>query len=114
MFGGGSGATRVTIRYAGAMLDLLEFNPQISDTNGVTYQAKRGSPVHLAHAFDIGSYGGHVYERVGKPRFPVRKKLGPSTAHMVKDTEVADPLGKRIMEVFNERLSHEIGRILAK
>ena len=114
VFGGGGGATRVIIRYAGAMLDLLEFNPQISDTNGVRYQAKRGNTVHLQHAFDIQAYGGHVYERVGRPRFPVRKKLGPSTAHMVKDAEVADPLGKRIMEVFNERLSHEIGRILAK
>jgi len=114
VFGGGGGATRVIIRYAGAMLDLLEFKPQISDSNGVMYQAKRGDIVHLQHAFDIQAYGGHVYERVGKPRFPVRRKLGPSTPHMLKDTEVADPLGKRIMEVFNERLSHEIGRILSK
>lgn len=114
VFGGGGGATKVIIRYAGAMLDLLEFKPQITDSSGVRYQAKRGHTVHLQHAFDIQAYGGHVYERVGKPRFPVRRKLGPSTAHMVKDNEVADPLGKRIMEVFNERLSHEIGRILGK
>jgi hypothetical protein len=114
VFGGGGGATKVIISYSGAMLDLLEFKPQISDSNGVKYQAKRGNMVHLQHAFDIQAYGGHVYERVGAPRFPVRRKLGPSTAHMVKDTAVADPLGKRIMEVFNERLSHEIGRILGK
>lgn len=112
VFGGGGGATRVTIRYAGAMLDLLEFSPKISDTDGVRYQAKRGSEVHLKHAFDIQAYGGHVYERVGRPRFPVRQKYGPSTPHMLKDNEVADPLGKRIMEVFNQRLSHEIGHIL--
>lgn len=110
--GGGSGATKVTIRYAGAMLDLLEFSPKISNTDGVRYQAKRGNEVHLRHAFDIKAYGGHVYERVGRPRFPVQKKLGPSTPHMLKDNDVADPLGKRIMEVFNQRLSHEIGRIL--
>ncbi len=114
VFGGGSGATKVIIRYSGAMLDLLEFSPKISDSDGVRYQAKRGNEVHLRHAFDIQSYGGHVYERVGRPRFPIRKKYGPSTPHMLKDTEVADPLGKRIMEVFNERLSHEIGRILGK
>lgn len=114
VFGGGSGATKVIIRYAGAMLDLLEFNPKISRGSGVIYQAKRGNSVHLQHAFDIKSYGGHVYERVGKPRFPVRKKLGPSTPHMLKDNEVADPLGQKIMEVFNERLVHEIGRILGK
>jgi len=114
VMGGGGGATKVIIRYAGAMLDLLEFKPKISDSDGVRYQAKRGNEIHLRHAFDIQSYGGHVYERVGKPRFPIRKKFGPSTPHMLKDDEVADPLGKRIMEVFNERLSHEIGRILGK
>jgi hypothetical protein len=112
VFGGGGGATRVIIRYAGAMLDLLEFNPKISESSGVRYQAKRGNEIHLAHAFDIGSYGGHVFERCGKPRFPIRRKFGPSTPHMLKDPAVADPLGKRIMEVFNERLMHEIGRIL--
>ena len=114
VYGGGGGATKVVIRYAGAMLDLLEFKPKISDSDGVRYEAKRGNEVHLRHAFDIKAYGGHVYERVGRPRFPVQKKLGPSTPHMLKDNEVADPLGKRIMEVFNERLSHEIGRILGR
>lgn len=112
VFGGGAGATSVVIRYSGQMLDLLEFKPRISKENGVRYQAKRGHEVHLRHAFDITAYGGHVYERVGKPRFPVRRKLGPSTPHMLKDNEVADPLGKRIMEIFNQRLEHEIGRIL--
>ena len=114
VMGGGGGVTRVVIRYAGQMLDLLEFKPKISDSDGVRYEAKRGNEIHLRHAFDVQSYGGHVYERVGRPRFPIRKKYGPSTPHMLKDDEVADPLGKRIMEVFNERLSHEIGRILAK
>ena len=114
VFGGGGGATKVIIRYAGQMLDLLEFKPKISDSDGVRYQAKRGNEIHLRHAFDVQAYGGHVYERVGAPRFPIRKKFGPSTPHMLKDDEVADPLGKRIMEVFNERLSHEIGRILGK
>lgn len=114
VMGGGGGATKVIIRYAGAMLDLLEFSPEITDSDGVTYEAKKGDQVHLRHAFDIQAYGGHVYERVGRPRFPVQRKLGPSTPHMVKDSEVADPLGKKIMEVFNDRLSHEIERILAK
>ena len=114
VYGGGSGATKVIIKYGGKMLDLLEFSPEISRTAGVKYEANRGNEVHLKHAFDIQAYGGHVYERVGKARFPVRQKYGPSTPHMLKDEEVADPLGKRIMEVFNQRLEHEIGYILGK
>lgn len=114
VYGGGSGATKVIIKYGGKMLDLLEFSPEISRTDGVKYEAKRGNEVHLKHAFDIQTYGGHVYERVGRSRFPVQKKLGPSTPHMLKDEEVADPLGKRIMEVFNKRLEQEIKYILRK
>jgi len=33
---------------------------------------------------------------------------------MLKDEDVADPLGKKIMETFNKRLAHEIDRILAQ
>lgn len=114
VFGDGAGATKVLIRYSGQLLDLLEFKPKVSKTNGVRYSTKRGSQYHLRHAFDVGAYGGSIYERVGKPRFPIRKKLGPSTPHMLKDEDVADPLGKKIMETFNKRLAHEIDRILAQ
>lgn len=112
--GGGGGATKVTIRYAGAALDLLEFSPEISKTDGVKFQTKRGKEIHLRHAFDISKYGGHVYERVGKPRFPVKQDFGPSTPYMLQDTSVKIPLGDKIMEKFNERLSYEIGRILSR
>lgn len=113
VFGGGSGATKVIIKYSGALLDLLEFKPKVSKTDGVKYEAKRGNQIHFRHAFDIKAYGGHIYERVGKPRFPVRKKLGPSTPHMLQDTDVKVPLGDKIMETFNKRLAHEIGRMMS-
>ena len=112
--GGGGGATKVTIRYAGGALDLLEFEPKITRTDGVRFETKRGKEIHLRHAFDIPAYGGHVYERVGKPRFPVRQNFGPSTPYMLRDSSVKIPLGERIMEVFNQRLSYEIGKILGK
>ena len=111
--GGGGGTTKLIISYSGKLLELLEFKPAVS-IDGVRYQMKRGNEVHLRHAFDIPAYGGHIFERVGKPRFPIRKKYGISTPHMLRDDEVADALGKRIMEIFNRRLSHEIGQILGK
>ncbi|MBQ7487127.1 MAG: hypothetical protein IJT77_06515 [Clostridia bacterium] len=112
VLGGGSGATKVMIKYSGQLLNLLEFKPKVSRTDGVRYVAKRGTEHHLRHAFDVPRYGGGIYERVGKPRFPIRIKLGPSTPHMLSDNDVAEPLGKRIMEIFNKRLVHEIDRIL--
>lgn len=112
VFGGGAGATRLLIRYSGKLLNLLEFSPKVSKTDGVKYQTKRGTQYHLKHAFDVPRYGGSIYERVGKPRFPIRMKLGPSTPHMLNDNDVAVPLGEKIMQVFNDRLAHEIERIL--
>ncbi len=109
--GGGGAVSSVTIRYAGAMLDLLIFKPDLS-AGGVKYQAKRGRTIHLRHAFDVPAYGGNIYERVGRPRFPIRKDKGPSTAHMVGDMDVAAPLGAKIESVFAQRLEHEINLIL--
>ncbi len=109
--GGGGAVSSVTIRYAGALLDLLIFKPDLS-AGGVKYQAKRGRTVHLRHAFDIAAYGGHIYERLGRPRFPIRRDKGPSTAHMVGDMDVAAPLGAKIESEFSKRLEHEINRIL--
>lgn len=111
---GNGGVAGVKITYSGARLAVLEFKPNVSDSAGVTYQAKRGVDEHLPHAFDVLKYGGHIFQRTGRSRFPIKKQVDRSTPHMLKDPEVADPLGKKIMEVFNQRLVHEIGYILGK
>lgn len=110
--GGSSGVAGVKINYSGSRLAVLEFKPNISDSAGVTYEAKRGVEEHLPHAFDVQKFGGHVFQRTAKSRFPIRKQVDRATPHMLKDPAVSDPLGKKIMEVFNQRLQHEIGYIL--
>ena len=112
--GGGGGATSVKITYSGSRLAVLEFKPNVTKDAGVTYQAKRGVTEELPHAFGVNAYGGHVFQRAGRSRFPIVKQVDRATPHMLKDPEVADPLGKKIMEVFNQRLQHEIGYILGK
>ena len=111
---GSGGATKVQITYSGSRLAVLEFKPKITEDSGVTYQAKRGVEENLPHAFGVNAYGGHVFQRTGRSRFPIMKQVDRATPHMLKDQEVADPLGKKIMEVFNQRLQHEIGYILGK
>ena len=112
--GGAGGAASVKITYSGARLAVLEFEPDVSKESGVTYQAKRGVDEKLPHAFDVKAYGGHIFQRAGKQRFPILKQVDRATPHMLKDPEVADPLGKKIMEVFSSRLQQEIGYILGK
>ena len=112
--GSGGGVAGVKITYSGSRLAVLEFKPNITKGAGVSYQAKRGVTEELPHAFGVNAYGGHVFQRAGRSRFPIVKQVDRSTPHMLKDPGVADPLGKRIMEVFNQRLQHEIGYILGK
>ena len=112
--GGSGGVVGVKITYSGSRLAVLEFRPNVSKESGVTYQAKRGVDEKLPHAFDVKAYNGHIYQRTGRKRFPIMKQVDRATPHMLKDHSVADPLGKRIMEVFNQRLQHEIGYILGK
>lgn len=108
------GAAGVKITYSGSRLAVLEFQPEISESAGVTYEAKRGVIEKLPHAFDVTKYGGHIFQRTGKSRFPIQKQVDRATPHMLKDPEVADPLGKKIMQVFNDRLQQEIKYILGK
>ena len=112
--GSGGSAASVKITYSGSRLAVLEFEPNVSKESGVTYEAKRGKEEKLPHAFDVGKLGGHVFQRAGRSRFPIVKQVDRATPHMLKDPDVADPLGKKIMEVFNQRLQHEIGYILGK
>nr|MBQ4453228.1 hypothetical protein [Clostridia bacterium] len=112
--GSGGSAASVKITYSGSRLAVLEFKPNVSKESGVTYQAKRGVEEKLPHAFEVNPYGKHIFQRAGRSRFPIVKQVDRATPHMLKDPEVADPLGKKIMEVFNQRLVHEIGYILGK
>ena len=38
-----------------------------------------------------------VWERVGKMRFPVEQKYGPSTGHMMQDDDVSEKMTKKMI-----------------
>ncbi len=104
----------MNISYAGHVLPLLTFNTKYSRDGMVQTQVKRnGGASTLERAFVANIYG-HVavFERVGAPRFPVEKKFGPSTGHMMQNDQVSEKMDATIRETYETRIEHEILRVL--
>ena len=79
----------------------------------VTASAKRASkslPNAFVQQMRNGTIG--VFERVGKSRYPIRQLYSVSAPQMAGNEEVLEGAMERASIVFDERLSHEIGRLL--
>lgn len=79
----------------------------------VTASVKRASK-SLPNAFvqRMGNGTTGVFERVGKSRYPIRQLYTVSAPQMAGNEEVLEGAMERASIVFDERLSHEIGRLL--
>ncbi len=110
--GGHLGVDSVKILFAGQVIPLIEFRTRFSKDGGISTVVKKGGGGSLSHAF-IANIGGHnVYERITTKRFPLEKKYSPSAAHMMMDENVEKNMDEHVTKVFNERIEHEITRIL--
>lgn len=79
----------------------------------VTASVKRASkslPNAFVQQMRNGTIG--VFERVGKSRYPIRQLYSVSAPQMAGNDEVLEGAMERASIVFDERLSHEIGRLL--
>ena len=79
----------------------------------VTASVKRASkslPNAFVQQMRNGTIG--VFERVGKSRYPIRQLYSVSAPQMAGNEEVLEGAMERVSIVFDERLSHEIGRLL--
>lgn len=79
----------------------------------VTASVKRASkslPNAFVQQMRNGTIG--VFERVGKSRYPIRQLYSVSAPQMAGNEEVLKGAMERASIVFDERLSHEIGRLL--
>ena len=80
----------------------------------VTASVKRAKK-SLPHAFVAQMSNGHIgiFERSKeKERYPIRQLYSVSAAQMAGNEEVLEGAMERASIVFDERLSHEIGRLL--
>ena len=114
MTGGGGGVAGVSLRFAGKVISLIEFGGTSGGPQGGVSASPKRSGGEIRRAFINAIYGSQgVWERVGTARFPVEKKYGPSTGHMMQDDGVSEKLTDHIQNVFDQRIEHEITRILS-
>lgn len=74
----------------------------------------RGAEERLRHAYiaNLGTYGEAVFERLAPRRDTSSQLYGPSAAHMAGNAAVIDDVSKAAQQTFDDRLEHEIDRIL--
>lgn len=105
------------VSFAGTKLPLYQF--KVTPTKPGTGQQVRaavkksgsGTPFEDAFVADMKN-GIGVFERITRKRLPVEQLMGLSAAQMVGSTEVMDGLEEEVQELVNERIVHEMNRIL--
>jgi hypothetical protein len=105
------------VSFAGTKLPLYQFKvtPKNAGTGKQVRAAvmKSGGATPFEDAFVADMKNGlGVFERVTSRRLPVQEIMGLSAAQMVGNPEVIDGLEEEVQELVNERIIHEMNRIL--
>ena len=110
--GDGSDQT-MNVTFRGGVIPLIEFSTSYTGGNGLYVKVKKGGGGTIEKAFVANFYGRNdVYERVARGKGGLRKLYGPSAAHMLQDIGVNDKMQKHMNDVFNQRMEHEMNRIM--
>jgi hypothetical protein len=105
------------IHFSGYKIPLYKFKvtPKAPGTNKkVAAAVKKGGGTPFEHAFIAQMTNGHigVFERETNKRFPIEEKMGLAMAQMVGNLNVIEALEKEAQKTVDERISHEIDRLL--
>ena len=108
------GATGVSISFSGSVIPLIEFGGTSGGPRGGVSAGPKLGGGAITKAFINyvnGTYA--VWERIGRKAYPIEQKYGPSTGHMMQDDSVSEKMVQHMEEVFDQRIEHEITRILS-
>lgn len=106
------------ISFAGYKIPLYKFKvrPKVPGTKKkVVAAVKKGGGTAFEHAFIAQmNSNGHigVFERETSKRFPIEEKMGLAMGQMVGDPKVIGELEKEAQKTVDERITHEIDRLL--
>ena len=112
---GSNGEVSINFGYRGSVIPLRVFDTKVDRSGRVVTRVKKsGARQALDHAFEakMGSHYG-IYERQGEKRFPVKELFGPATPQMMYSNEnVMDSIEAKMASTYEERIEHEITRVL--
>lgn len=106
------------VSFAGTKIPLYKFKvtPTAPGTGKkVVAAVKKGGGTAFEDAFIAQMRSGHigVFERTETKRLPIEEKMGLAAAQMVENSVVIDEVQKEAQKTVDERLEHEIDRILS-
>lgn len=112
-----TGNTVGYVLFSGVKIPLYKFNVSPSEpkkSKNIKAGLRKGSWTAFDHAFIAQMDSGHIgiFEREGKNRLPINQIMGLSGAQMMQNGEVEDHLSQEAQEKFEQRVEHEINRIL--
>ncbi len=108
-----SGALEYRISSSGKAFRLKDVNgTRVSKKRGVT-SSPWGTRKRFPHAFAIAKWGGNIYQRKGKSRFPVFALYGPNINKQLVKDESAAAFQRVVTNELPPRLEHEI-KIITK
>lgn len=106
------------VSFAGYKIPLYKF--KVTPTApGVKKQVRaavmKGGGTPFEDAFIAQMRSGHigVFERETRKRLPIEEKMGLSAAQMVGNEKVIETLEEEAQQLVNQRLEHEINRLLS-
>lgn len=109
-------ALSAQIRASGPVTPLMKFDvtPSFPDVMQVRARVKKGSRKPIENGFVVRAGNGHmnVFTRVGRSRLPIQGRYGPSVAQMMGKDEIVDDIQTRVQDVLDNRLEHELNRLL--
>lgn len=105
------------VSFSGVKIPLYKFQvtPKTPGTGKkVRAAAMKGGGATFDSAFIAKMRSGHIgiFERITSKRLPIEEKMGLSAAQMVQNEVIMDQLTQEAQEKVDERLKHEIDRIL--
>lgn len=105
------------VRFAGYKIPLYKFKVSPKQPGGkklVRASVKKGGGATFESAFIAAMKSGHigVFEREGRKRLPVSELMGLSAAQMAAEETVSRQVQEEAQRLVNERLEHEIDRLL--
>ena len=105
------------VSFSGCKIPLYKFKvtpKQPGSKKLVHASVKKGGGATFESAFIAAMKSGHIgmFEREGRKRLPVSEFMGLSAAQMVGEQTVSEQLQQEAQRLVEERLEHEIDRLL--
>lgn len=111
----GAGVYSVTFGYRGNVIPLIKFDTKIGVDGRVQTRVLRSNARETLDQAFAAQMGGHtgIYEREGPERLPIKELFGPSAVQaFYAREETTDKMNDEIVKTYEERIEHEIMRLL--